>query len=187
MGSNVPPSRSSGSVLRAAITLQPLGKQRVEAEDVCKSMKEHVTAARWRGSSGSGRGAIRYRRRSESRDGIRTGHPLERHGREVRRRCAREAGGRRIGSGDTVEHVRRVVCGGGSGCGVIRYRRRGREVFASFVPPRSGFPGTIRSAASRRRKARVGVERSGGGVRRDERRSSGSGDRRDTSLGWRVA
>ena len=49
--------------MRAVITLQPLGKKRVEAKDVRESMKERVAAARWRGSSGSGfgRGAIRYR------------------------------------------------------------------------------------------------------------------------------
>ena len=112
-------------MLRAGVTLQPLRKQRVEAEDVRKSMKERVAAAGWRGSSGSGfgRGAIRYRRRSESGDGVRTGYWFERHGREMRRRCARAAGYRRIGSGDAVERVRRAVSGSGDGCGAIRYRR----------------------------------------------------------------
>ena len=55
--------------------LQQLRTQRAEAEDVRKSMGERVAAAGWRGSSGSGfgRGAIRCRRRSESRDGMQTG------------------------------------------------------------------------------------------------------------------
>ena len=54
--------------------LQQLRTQRVEAEDVRKSIGERVAAAGWRGSSGSGcgvgRGATRCRRRSESSDGM---------------------------------------------------------------------------------------------------------------------